>query len=167
MKRLWLLRHGKSRWDIPDQPDHDRPLAPRGERASRRMARLMRNLAAAPDLVLCSDACRTRQTWALIEEDWSNARATIPPVVVTRELYECTSARICDVIATQAETARELLVIGHNPGLEDWLADLAGERHRLPTAALARVDFVTPQWSQLREETAMLPVAVWRPRELD
>ena len=62
MKRLFLLRHAKSSWDDPGLDDHDRPLAPRGRRASAVIAEHLRQERIAPALVLCSSARRTRET---------------------------------------------------------------------------------------------------------
>src|SRR5918996_5979084 len=62
MKRLYLLRHAKSSWDDPTLADHDRPLAPRGRRAAKVMAKHLHRNGIAPELVLCSGSRRTRQT---------------------------------------------------------------------------------------------------------
>ena len=66
MKRLFILRHAKSSWDDEGLPDHERPLAPRGEKAAARIAEHMRGEGIAPELVLCSTALRTRQTLAAL-----------------------------------------------------------------------------------------------------
>ena len=63
MKSLYVVRHGKSAWDDPHLTDFDRPLAPRGRKAAPRIAEYMREHGYVPDLVLCSAACRARQTW--------------------------------------------------------------------------------------------------------
>ncbi len=63
---LSLLRHAKSTWDDPALPDHERPLAPRGIKAAARISRYLTQEALIPDLVLCSDAVRTRATHALL-----------------------------------------------------------------------------------------------------
>ena len=67
MKTLYLLRHAKSSWDHPGLRDHQRPLSSRGRRAAPAMGEHMAAQEWVPDLVLCSDAVRTRETWALVE----------------------------------------------------------------------------------------------------
>ena len=66
MKRLWLLRHAKSSWDDPGLADHDRPLAPRGRKAGKRMRRWAAEHDVRPDLVLCSTAVRAQATLELV-----------------------------------------------------------------------------------------------------
>ncbi len=162
--RLLLLRHAKSSWDDPDLADFDRPLSPRGIRASATMGRYMLAEGLMPDRIICSAARRTRDTWALLAEQWPH----MPKTVFERSIYEAEPAAIRAAIARHGGDARRLMVIGHNPGLEDlsrWLtgADANGAMARLqekfPTGALAVFDLpaatghaeaATP-WDQLRQ----------------
>lgn len=142
-KTLLLLRHAKSSWDDDDLDDFDRPLAGRGREAAPRIGREMARHGWIPDLALVSPALRTRQTFALIALELSRP----PEIVLDRAIYEAPAARILAVLRTVPEEAATLLVVGHNPGLEDLtktLASRAGDPDALarlgekfPTAALA------------------------------
>jgi phosphohistidine phosphatase len=119
MGTLYLLRHAKSSWDDPALADHDRPLAPRGRRNASALAEHVRREAITPALVLCSTAVRARETLAVV----------LPAIDVEAEirledgLY---GASADDVLARlRSVTAESVLVVGHNPTLEDLAARLA------------------------------------------
>lgn len=124
MNRLLLLRHAKAAAPAPGQGDHARTLDPRGRRAAPAMARFMADNELTPDLVLCSDAARTRETWALVAADngWNGVGQRF-----LKSLYLAEAARICQVIQREAGTAATVLLVGHNPGIEE-LAGLLADR---------------------------------------
>lgn len=153
MVRLWLLRHAKSAWDDPGLDDFARPLSPRGWKACRRIARHMAQRGIRPDLVLCSSATRTRQTLERLQkhlgEDWT--------VRFEPQLYLADPATLLALVRTVPAACRELLLIGHNPGLEDFARDLTGTaagdalsrmRTKYPTGALAEITFPAADWAQ-------------------
>lgn len=164
MKRLHLLRHAKSSWDDPDLPDHERPLAPRGEKAAVKIADHVRAAGIAPELVLCSTALRARQTLAAL-------LPVLPGEAEIRmedRLYgtgvEAVLARLREV----DEDVGSVLVVGHNPTLHELalaLTDREDALERFPTGALASVAFAAP-WADLAEGTAELEGFVV-PRSLD
>lgn len=122
MPTLHLLRHAKSSWDDLRVRDHDRPLSDRGERAAAAMAAYMRQSGIAPDLVLCSSARRTVDTLARL-------RSGLPdPLTVEtrRELYEVGAANLLEVLRRVPDTTGVVMLVGHNPGLEDLATALAG-----------------------------------------
>jgi phosphohistidine phosphatase len=169
MKRLWLLRHAKSSWDDPDLPDRLRPLAPRGVRAAKAMARHLGATAVAPDLVLCSPARRAMQTW-------EGVAAGVPPdtaVEIDEAIYHADGDELLARLREVPSGIGSVLLVGHNPGLEDLAVDLVGSgdpglRERLmakfPTGALATLE-VPGKWRDLTGGTAGL-VAFVVPREL-
>lgn len=163
MKRLYLLRHAKSSWDEPGLDDRDRPLAPRGRKACRKLARHIRHEGIRPELVLCSSARRARETLELIGDALGD-----PAVEVEDELYAADSERMLRRLRTLPEGAASVLLIGHNPGLQDLAAGLASGSTRLaeafPTGALASLAFDRP-WFDLGQGAAEL-VAYVVPREL-
>lgn len=171
MKTLLLLRHAKSSWDDSSLADFDRPLAPRGQKAAKRMGRELAERGWIPDLALVSPAARTEQTWALVSAGLSRKAAAKFP----EALYEASVDKILSVIRKAPETANTLLVIGHNPGLEDLARQLAGEdsepesverlRQKFPTAALARFT-IDHEWQELRPDSAQLTHFLV-PKELD
>jgi phosphohistidine phosphatase len=145
MNRLTVLRHAKSAWP-PGVPDHDRPLGPRGRRDAPAAGRL---LASGPpiDLVVCSTAARTRQTWDLVAAEFPT-----PPVVRFEPgVYEASVAELLAVlnsIAADPAGRRHLLLVGHNPGCADTILALADSgapalrsqvAAKFPTSAVARL----------------------------
>ncbi len=131
MRQLLLLRHAKSIWDEPGLPDHARPLSPRGRRAAVAMAQAMRELGLAPDIVFVSSSRRTLQTMQAMTpfED-------APLIEPMDTLYLAPWERLLEVIHTVPETARGLLLIGHNPGLHELALALAGAAGMAPRGGL-------------------------------
>ena len=121
MRQLLLLRHAKSSWDDPALSDHARPLNARGRRAATAMAQAMRELGLAPDIVLVSSARRTLQTLEALTP--FDDPALIEPMDA---LYLAPWRAMLAAIQEVPETARSLLVIGHNPGLHELAMALAG-----------------------------------------
>jgi phosphohistidine phosphatase len=152
-RHLLLLRHAKSSWDDGGLPDHDRPLAPRGEKA---LARLRAHLDASgtePDLVICSSARRTVQTLDGIR----GALAAGATVSVEGGIYLADAQRLLERVHQIGHGVRCALLVGHNPGLEDLAALLVGSGDadlraalaaKYPTGALAHVSF-DGGWSDL------------------
>jgi len=146
MRTLYLLRHAKSRWDDPGCPDSQRRLAPRGVRDAKRVAKHLRQLGAAPELVLCSSAVRTRETLELVLGAFAAAA-----VRVEDELYGAASDALLERLRMLPEEIGSVLLIGHNPGLQDLAltlvsseADRARLAAKFPTAALATL--ALPSW---------------------
>jgi phosphohistidine phosphatase len=144
-KTLYLLRHLKSSWDEPGLRDFDRPLAPRGRKAGKKIARHLRRSGASPDIVLCSPAVRTRQTLAAVLPALGDPNVTFP-----EELYAASEETLLRAVRAVTAKSGSVLVIAHNPGLEGLAIELAGsgdvdalERlgERFPTGALATLAF--------------------------
>jgi phosphohistidine phosphatase len=149
---LHLLRHAKSSWDDPRLGDVDRPLAPRGERAARRLARDLPPAGVAPRLILCSSARRALQTLDLIRPGLpSNAE-----IVVEEGLYGAGGPELMARLRRLPAGCVEAMVIGHNPGIHDLALALAGSRapaplrERLPTGALVSLRCSAAGWRRLR-----------------
>jgi phosphohistidine phosphatase len=157
MKHLYLLRHAKSSWKHPELPDHDRPLAGRGRRAAKAMAKHIRAEGIAPELVLCSTARRARDTLERIEPALGRRS-----VKVERELYGAGVRQLLDRVRRVPSSVESVLLIGHNPGMQDLAAALTGFDGKFPTAALATI--ALPAWDEL--EDAEL-VAFTKPRDLE
>jgi len=150
MRTVHLLRHAKSSWGDPGLADRERPLAPRGRRDAARMGEHLAGLAAAPALVLCSSAVRTRQTLKLIGPSLGGAA-----VEVVDGLYSAGPDDVLGLLRDLPDQTRSALVIGHNPTLHELALELAGggaERERLaakfPTCALATLEF-EGDWPEL------------------
>ena len=163
MKTLLVLRHAKSSRDDPALDDRDRPLAARGERDAPRMGRLVRDEQLSPDLVVCSDAVRARQT----AEAMAEAAGYSGTILLEHRLYAAEAAVILavlrDVVEPDVDT---VMIVGHNPGLEDLVSALTGAREDLPTATLAQLALPIDRWAEIGPRTRGTLVRVWRPREL-
>ena len=167
MKRLLLLRHAKSSWDDPDLEDHDRPLAKRGRRASKTIAEHLSRQSVTADLVLCSSAQRARETLERI----APALGDGVEVQVQPELYGASADRLRERLRAVAEDVESVLLVGHNPGLEQLALELAGSgdeleslRRKYPTAALATLEFDGP-WRALEPGRATLTGFI-KPKQL-
>lgn len=150
---LHLLRHAKSSWDDPRLDDHERPLNKRGRRAAKAMGRFLAETPPAPDRVLCSSAARTRETWERVARELGAE----PAVEILDALYLAPTQRMLEVLRA-VQDAPCVLVIGHNPGIEDFARRLAGGgdanawermRARYPTAALATLAFPAARWPEV------------------
>ncbi|MDB5660814.1 MAG: phosphoglycerate mutase [Cypionkella sp.] len=149
MKRLILTRHAKSAWDDPLTPDHERPLNERGRAAAADLGQWLASRGYLPEKVLCSDAVRTRQTWAGIAPALSgNAVLELKPA-----LYQAG----VDVMLAVLKHAKSdvVLMIGHNPGIAEFAEKLVAkaplnlEFARYPTGATLVVDFAVDAWDQV------------------
>jgi phosphohistidine phosphatase len=178
-RTLVLLRHAKSAW--PDVPDHERPLAPRGQHDAPVVGRWLRQAALVPDHVLCSTALRARRTWQLAE----GALRERPPVIFEHGIYGASAAGLLDLIRHVPSAAGTVVVVGHDPAVQDLALALAGTvpdadgggtagaqspdaldrmRTKFPTAAIAVLELNGP-WSRLGKGHARLASFV-TPREL-
>lgn len=167
MRSVYLLRHAKSSWKT-GLPDHERPLAPRGRRAAKKIASHLREQGIEPALVLCSTARRARETLERIEPALGAA-----DVRIERELYGANAAALLDRLRSAPDEADSVMLIGHNPGLQLLALDLARRGAELreleakyPTAALLTLAFSGPGWAALEPGAAEL-VGFVRPRDLD
>ena len=170
MRRLLLLRHAKSDRSLPGMRDHDRPLTPRGVAAASQIGAYMARHDVRPDHTLCSTATRTRDTWMLVAKAIEN-----PPATFDDRLYDAAPAAILEVLRETARDLHCLLVVGHNPGMQDTARQLiasgdvdARERlqEKFPTAGLAVIDFAFDDWKKLHRHSGRLDRFV-TPRSLD
>jgi phosphohistidine phosphatase len=166
VRRLLVLRHGKSAWDTGAPSDHERPLAKRGRKSSRAVGQALAAHALEPDVVLSSDAQRATETWAHVQEGLGSAAGgadvRIVPELYLGGLHELLLA--CEAVP---EAARTTLVIGHNPGLEQAVSQLTRVTVTLKTADLAWIGVGTRPWSRLGEAVGALELeATWRARAL-
>ena len=169
MRRLWLLRHAKSSWNDAGLPDRLRPLAPRGVRAAGAVARHLRTTAVAPDLVLCSPARRAVQTWEGVAPGVPGGT----PVEFDEAIYHAGGDELLARLQHLPSQTESVLLVGHNPGLQDLAVDLVGagdaelrERleTKLPTGALVTLE-VPGDWDDMGWGAATL-LAYVVPREL-
>jgi phosphohistidine phosphatase len=158
-RTLIVLRHAKSDWS-GDQPDLERPLARRGARQGSEAGRwLAEHLDDSIDLALVSPAERTRSTWELVA-----ARFDVPPpALVDDRLYAASSARLLAVLREQPDELGTVLLLGHNPGVEDLVGRLTGAQAEMRTSAIAVIG-VGGHWAQTGDAPAELRAAGRPPR---
>ncbi|MCX4746064.1 histidine phosphatase family protein [Kitasatospora sp. NBC_01287] len=146
-RRITVLRHAKADW--PEVADHERPLADRGRHQAPAAGEWLADSGINPDFVLCSTSVRTRDTWKLVAHELpKRARKT----VFEDRIYEATAGEIIEVLQETPEQYADLILIGHNPGVQSLVEVLAGdvslgdELSRLrqggfPTAGIAVLSF--------------------------
>ncbi len=165
-RHLLLLRHAKSSWDDAALDDHDRPLSARGEAAARALGGYFARRALRPDLALCSSARRTRDTLAQLALD--------VPARFERALYLASHEALLARLARIDDEHRCVLLVGHNPGLADLVAALAGETRLvaarrlakgMKTASLAELDLPLRHWEEIKPGVGRL-VRLTRPKDL-
>jgi phosphohistidine phosphatase len=161
MKTLLLLRHAKSSRKDNGLRDFDRPLNQRGLKTAPSIGRLMRKRKLQPDLVLSSPAERARQTTQLVIE----AAGLETELRYDERIYEASVERLLEVVSQLDDETGIVMLVGHNPGLEELLEVLTGEAHNLPTAALACVELNIEKWNKVRAGGGRLEWLV-KPKEL-
>ena len=159
MPCLLLLRHGKSAW--PDGIDDlERPLTKRGREASRRMGRYLADEQLVPDLALVSPARRTQETWTLVKDPLGNLPMRSEP-----RIYEAPPDRLLTVVKGVEAEVSMLLMVGHNPGMQELARLLLGHDDRYahgaaiakyPTAGLAVIDVPVRAWHELSPRSGRL-----------
>jgi phosphohistidine phosphatase len=163
VRHLYLLRHAKSSWGDAKLDDRDRPLAPRGKKAMKAMARHLRHEGVRPDVILCSPAKRARQTLERVRDSLGDDAA----IEVEEELYTFDADVVLRRLKKVPASVTSVMVVGHNPAMEELAAMLAAAGEApgaFPTGALASFD-VPVAWSRLRPGCAELTSFV-RPKEL-
>ena len=172
MKRLTLLRHAKSGDDGMVARDFDRPLNAKGRRAARAIGRHMRDAALRFDAVLASPATRVAETLQEVECGYGGGLSPS----WERRIYLATPAELLDVVHGAPAEAESLLLVGHNPGLEQLVLMLVPNKDdgsprgqievKYPTASLAELTFAVDRWEDIGEGAGNL-VRFVRPRDLD
>jgi phosphohistidine phosphatase len=155
MRRLMLLRHAKSDWP-EGTDDHQRPLAKRGRETSPLIGIYMAQKGLMPDLAIVSTARRAKETW-------KRARPAFKHDIVQRNeprIYNASAKAILDVINETAPDVKVLLLVGHNPGLQDLALKLIGKgsqsdlsrlHRKYPTAGLVVIDFDVKRWRDVSD----------------
>ncbi|MFB6819876.1 histidine phosphatase family protein [Streptomyces sp. NPDC056347] len=166
-RRIVLLRHAKAEWS--QDSDHERPLAERGRKDAPVAGRKLAGAGIDVDLALCSTAARTRETWKLAVHEMPRR----PRTVYEERLYEASLGELIALVNETSDDVRDLLVIGHNPGMHALADALAGEveggalarmnRSGFPTAAFAVVEF-NGSWKGVEHGVGRL-VEYWTPND--
>lgn len=170
MKTLFLLRHAKANRADERLDDHARTLSSRGLQDAMAMAEAISVGGSIPELVLCSSSRRTRETLALVMPYLSPA----PEILLQDDLYLASSGTLMRIVSTVDPSLGRIMVVGHNDGLHEFAASLAGSgdpalrqrlRERFPPGSLARLGFPTDQWRDVAPGLGRLD-AYLTPRDL-
>ncbi|MFG2190904.1 SixA phosphatase family protein [Streptomyces sp. NPDC048639] len=166
-RRLVLLRHAKADW--PEVSDHERPLAERGRKEAPVAGRWLAGTGISPGLTLCSTAIRTRETWKLVVHELPER----PKTVYEERLYDASLGELIALLNETPDDVRDLLLVGHNPGMHALADALAGEaegdtlvrmnRSGFPTASVAVVGF-NGSWKSVEHGVGKL-LDYWAPHD--
>ncbi len=160
IKTLLILRHAKAEPEAGDG-DEQRPLSRRGRRAAERVGELLSDRL--PELVLASSSVRTRET----VEHLRKGAGSLGRVELLRELYLATPGAYLKALAKHAGDESRVMLVGHNPGLEELLTLLTGEHVSLPTAALAECSLEVASFRDVTLQTGAELVGLSYPRDDD
>ncbi|MFE4481624.1 MULTISPECIES: SixA phosphatase family protein [Streptomycetaceae] len=164
-RRIVVLRHSKA--EHPDVDDHERPLAERGREDAPAAGRWIAGAGITPDLALVSTAVRTRETWRLAAAELP----VVPKTVAEERVYEASLGELIALLNEQSDEVRDLVLVGHNPGVHALADALAGEaegdllarmnRSGFPTSAIAVLEF-QGSWKAVEHGVGRL-TAFWAP----
>jgi phosphohistidine phosphatase len=161
MRRLLLLRHAKSERASPGDRDHDRVLAARGREDAPKLGSYIVRHGLVPERVIVSTAARARATWDLV----AAGLGASPPAVNDKRLYEATPQTILKVIQECKPEVHTLMIVGHNPGIQELATLLIGSgnlearqrlNERFPTAGLLVIDFALDDWVRVHAHAGRL-----------
>jgi phosphohistidine phosphatase len=162
MKQLLVLRHAKSSWKDSTLSDFNRPLNERGKKDAPRMGKLLSKMDLVPDLIIASAAKRAKLT----AEAVSLSSGYEGDILETQDLYMGMPEDYIAVLNQVPDIYTRVLVVGHNPGIEDFVEDLTDQWHRMPTAALAYIELDIKNWQAFDEDSEGELLDIWLPKEI-
>jgi phosphohistidine phosphatase len=162
MKSLLILRHAKSSWKHPELTDHDRPLNKRGKRDAPRIGKILRSEHLIPEAIISSTAARAHAT----AEAVAKASGYKGRIALNRSLYAAGPEAYLKVLHELSDHYKRVLVVGHNPGLEELLEMFTDETQIMPTCTLAHVKFSIDSWIELDYKTKGQLAGIWQSRDL-
>lgn len=159
-RQLIVMRHAKA-GELPGGPDVERALRPRGRRNASAAGHWLAGRGVVPDLVLCSNARRARQTWQYVSAELAGK----PRVSNDSRLYQADAVGLLEIFAETSAQVRSLMYVGHNPAAADVTQILIGNPVDLPTAAVAIIG-LSIAWPDLPQDGAGAGelVAAWTPQ---
>jgi phosphohistidine phosphatase len=163
MKELLLLRHAKSSWDNPHLSDFERPLNQRGRYDAPRMGELLHQKDLLPGLILSSPAVRAATTAELV----ALAAGYAGTIQLIERLYHGSPDNYLGAVREAADPHQRVMLVAHNPGMEECVELLAGRWEQMPTAAVAYFQLALERWADLAPSTPATLKSIWRPKELD
>jgi phosphohistidine phosphatase len=160
-KILLILRHAKSSWKNKDIPDHDRPLNKRGKNQGSKMGKLLKKLDAVPDHIISSTAKRAIDTSELVAKfsTYDGAINQYP------SLYNQSSAeQYIKILTSISDNYHKVLIVGHNPAIENLIEQLTNRIELMKTCSLARIDIKIKNWKDIINEIYKSDlISIWHP----
>jgi len=144
MKNLFLLRHGKAVSSSAGLQDFDRSLSDQGREQAERVGKYLQQQNIGFDLVLSSTALRARETTELV----LTATESMSEVRFDQRIYEASVQQLLELVSQIEEEKNEVLLVGHNPGLEELLKRLTGRFESMRTSTLAKIAFGASEWTE-------------------
>lgn len=161
MRSLLLMRHAKSSWKQDGLTDFDRPLNDRGRRDAPVMAQRLAEFNLQPDLLICSTAVRAQETADLVIKSLSFTG----PIRREERLYLAHPRTIISVVSQLETDVSRILLIAHNPGLEELTSALSGAPRHMPTAAIAFFELPIDDWDELPKLARAPLTDFWTPKD--
>ena len=153
MKKLVLLRHAKSGWDIPVQNDAERPLNPRGLRDAPVMGLRIANQCGQPDLIVSGPAVRAETTAVLIAQEMAYP---LSEILIDDSFYCFKKERLLTALRQLDETKQYILCVAHNPAITDAINQLCGmDIENVPTCGMCCIEFESARWSDITQGTLL------------
>jgi len=143
MKNLLILRHAKSAYPPDVTDDFDRPLNGRGKKDAPRIARLLCAFGPTPERIVSSPALRARET---AEAVVAGLGAAAELLSFDERLYLASTDVLNQVAGELPDALSSVLIVAHNPGMEQWIGRLCGGNVRMPTAGLAAIELPISRW---------------------
>ena len=163
MKKLLLLRHGKSSWDNPDLADHERPLTNRGKEDASMIGKFLKKESLVPDLIISSTAKRANKTADIIAKKSGYDKKIFKSV----ELYGGSSEAYTNIIREIADKNKTILLVGHNPVIEEVIERITGEKRIMKTCSLAHIDLSIDSWKNFHYRKKYKLIDLINVRELN
>ena len=155
------MRHAKSSWKDSNIADHERPLKKRGLKDAAEIGKILKHKGLVPDKILSSDAVRAADT-ATVVADKSGYKQEIEFI---SRLYMAEGSAIMDLIQSQPDSIKTLMVVGHNPGMEALVQLLSRKIESLATANMAYFQADVKKWKNLSLESKIKLKNFWKPSE--
>jgi phosphohistidine phosphatase len=159
MKTLLLFRHAKASRDDAGVPDHERTLKSSGKKDAKQMGRLLREANLVPTLIVSSTAVRARKTASKAAKQMDYPRA----IELSERLYLSTPRDYLEVVHSVQDTEDRVMLVGHNPGISQFLSELTDTATELSTAEVAQIELPIKHWADLAASDAGKLVKLWQP----
>ncbi len=155
MKTLYLLRHAKSSWKNPELLDFERPLNRRGKKDAPAMGKFLKSQKIEIEMLVCSPAKRTRKTAKKVAKEIAYPKQQI---LYKKEIYEANVADLFGIVQETPNEISSLMLVGHNPSLNDFANLLLSENpiENIPTAGIVAISFAVNSWQEIEENTGKL-----------